>query len=114
MPNRSKWLIRNVETRTNPQPKANNPRSTSRPAGFSTDQITPPNGRHCQNNRMSARLEKSTYVERSTTLGTMRVHHSLNHLRAICVSAGFASHDALRECEFVIRKHSHRLINKSV
>ena len=53
------------------------------PIGSLTDQTTPPRGRHCQKRRISARLEINTYVERSSTGGTMRVHRSLNHLRAI-------------------------------
>jgi hypothetical protein len=53
-------LIRKVETSTSPQPKAKSAHRTSRTAVFSTDQTTPPNGRHCQNRMMRARLEKRT------------------------------------------------------
>src|SRR6185295_20123841 len=73
-PNKSKWLIRNVENSTSPQPKAKKLRSTSRPTGSSTDQITPPGGRHSANIKINATLEKRTYVERSIGFGTRRVH----------------------------------------
>jgi len=64
--------------------------------GLSTDQIVIPIGRHCQNNRISARLAKSTKVERSIVQGTISVHRSLNHRRAmtLCCTAKTVSSSA--------------------
>src|SRR5207253_304519 len=59
-PNRSKWLIRNVDTRTRAQPKANSDRRISRPIGSSTDQTMPPIGCHSKKSRIKARLENRT------------------------------------------------------
>ena len=88
-PKRSKWLIRNVTTSTVNHPMTNWLQSTARMKGFSTDQIVIPMGRHCQNSRSSARLAKSTNVERSMVQGTICVHRSLNQRRAmtLCCTA---------------------------
>jgi len=95
-PNRSKWLIRNVTTSTVAQPVTNWLQSRARMNGLSTDQIVIPMGRHCQNIRSSARLAKSTNVERSMVQGTICVHLSLNHRRAItlCCRAKIVSNSA--------------------
>jgi len=64
--------------------------------GFSTDQIRIPIGRHCQKSRSSARLAKSTNVDRSIVHGTICVHLSLNQRRAItlCCTAKIVSSKA--------------------
>jgi len=92
-PNRSKWLIRNVTTRTVAHPAANNAQSTARMNGLSTVQTSMPIGRHCQKSRISARLAKRTKVERSIVHGTICVHHSLNQRRAmtLCWTAKMVS-----------------------
>src|SRR5437016_3670267 len=69
-PNRSKWLIRKVTTRTVPHPAAKSVQSTARTAGSVTVQMGMPIGCHFQNSAMSARLAKSTNVERSIGHGT--------------------------------------------
>ena len=58
-PKRSKWLMRNV--RHEHQPPAEREQRRAGPRARpdrSTDQTSPPSGRHCQNSRISARLEK--------------------------------------------------------
>jgi len=82
-PNRSKWLMRNVTTRTVPHPAANSAQSTARMNGLSTVQTSMPIGRHCQKSRISARLAKRTKVDRSIVHGTICVHQSLNQRRAM-------------------------------
>jgi len=95
-PNRSKWLIRKVTTSTVPQPAAKSVQSSARTTGSVTDQIWMPIGRHCQNSNSSARLAKSTKVDRSIVHGTICVHRSLNHRRAItlCCTAKIVSSTA--------------------
>ena len=72
-----------VETSTSPKPKAYSPHRIARPVASLTDQTTPPSGCQSRNITISARLEKSTYVERSSTFGTTRVQRSLNQRRAM-------------------------------
>src|ERR1051326_1566548 len=83
MPNSSKWLIRKVLSNTSTQPTIDSAVITSASCGSATCQTTVGIGRHCQNSKISARLANSTYVLRSTDLGTYCVHHCLNCLRAI-------------------------------
>ena len=86
--------MRKVTTSTVPQPSGEQgPEQRPGRAAFSTDQISMPIGRHCQNSRISARLEASTYVERSMDQGMICVQRSLNQGRAItlCWTAKTAS-----------------------
>src|SRR5215813_11505267 len=59
-PNRSKWLMRNVATRTVSQPVAYTLNKRRCPATLFTFQITRPIGSHFQNNRSNAKLENNT------------------------------------------------------
>jgi hypothetical protein len=64
---------------------------------FSTCQMMPGIGRHCQNVRIRIRLASKTYVLRSIGSGITFVQASLNHGRAMteCCSANIASTDIL-------------------
>src|SRR5690242_2500542 len=73
----------NVEANTVAQPSQNSAHRITRPAVDSTSHTIAGMVRHCQYKRSSARLDSNTYVLRSMTCGTIRVHRSLNHGRAI-------------------------------
>src|SRR6266702_137797 len=87
-----------VLTNSKPQPKKEIASRAVAMTGFSTVQIGPGIGRHCQYSSSSARLENSTNVLRSVDGGTKRVHQRLKPCRAItlCCTANNPSSMVLR------------------
>ena len=81
-PNRSAWLMRNVDQMASPQPPAYAAHITPA-AGPESFQTVPSIGRHSRNTSTRARFAARTNVARSAGSGTNRVHWRLNHGRAI-------------------------------
>src|SRR3569832_2430446 len=82
----------NVLSRTIPHPTQKMALRTAATGGQLTDHTTTVSGRHCQYSRISARLESSTYVLRSTDFGTNLVHQRLKPCRAmtLCWTANWS------------------------
>src|SRR5262245_65171519 len=76
-PDSSKWLIKNELKSATPQPSQKIAWRAFAAIGYSTVHSTSGIGRHCQYSRSRTRLESSTYVLRSTEVGTKRVHQRL-------------------------------------
>src|SRR5262245_42209085 len=95
----------NVLSRTITQPSQKKTSRIFLPMGLFTDQMTSVSERHCQYKRISARLERSTYVLRSIDFGTSLVHQRLKPCRAmtLCWTANRPSRTTFTTTASVVR-----------